>query len=116
MARAGPCWPRLAPAGYNRRVSGVRPGDVVESDVDLAALHGPDRFERQGGPTSDRPGTSFPNGQVSSGHQYTTTGRDGLPFSGTREQVDEFIRVRDQAAQYEKPAPEPERPQPKRKR
>jgi len=73
-------------------------GVVVESDVDLVKRHGANKFERMSGHVAsdddppvagklapkdmvETPGV-FPGGQVSSGHQVSTSGRDGGQITG----------------------------------
>lgn len=76
-----------------------KPGEVVDSDVDLEARFGPEKFKRVGEGTRRRASASTkkgdpapdvlmrspavaPGGQVAEGFQETTTGPDGKPVSG----------------------------------
>lgn len=75
-------------------------GEIVESDRDLVALHGADRFKRLGEPAPQGPITqeeidrrglatapAFPGGQVHSGIQETRGGIPG-PATLTREELE----------------------------
>lgn len=84
------------------------PGDIIESDVDLAKMHGESKFQLveqgEGGrfrnvaraegqalapPQLNASASVAPSGQVSSGLQKTTTGPDGKAYSGIFQPKDE---------------------------
>lgn len=65
-----------------------RAGEIVESDRDLVAQFGSEKFQLvDGGTTPLKPAppqaaTVFPGGQVATGRQETTKGPDGRSISG----------------------------------
>lgn len=60
-------------------------GEVVESEKDLVAKFGREKFQFLGGSVKDAEpvvnDSQFPNGQVSSGHQVSTSGPNGTTIA-----------------------------------
>lgn len=82
--------------GKKRPSRTYRTGETVVDYADLERLHGSEKFKKLGGdgkryeqPQLNARGAHFPGGQVSTGHQASTSLSDGTTISGPEEEIRE---------------------------